>query len=145
MAVDWCEELRNLETIEPNLLALLNGMVEGIRKLQPDPIEQMIKQGLVLRCYEGMGGKPGDLATLAQSGNSKKSKPRKQGICRDLVMGKCNPFNNGGEGCGKDGRLKASCLLRSYFRKRKDGTISTKLNSEGLRLVRDYKLRQMHG
>ena len=149
MAVDWCEELRNLETVEPNLLALLNGMVEGIRQLQPDPIEQMIKQGLVLRCYEGMGGKPRDLATLAQAtlaqrDNSKKSRPRKQGICRDLVMGKCNPLSDGGEGCRKNTRLMTYCPLRATFQKRGDGTISTKLSLEGLKLVREYRLRQMN-
>ena len=146
MSIDWCEELRNLETTEPNLSALPNGMDEIIRQLQPEPIWQAtLKQGLVLLAYQAVGGNPSDLVTLAQRGNDKKSKPRRQGVCHDLQMGNCNPFHNGGEGCGKNGRLKAFCPLRTYFRKRKDGTISTKLNSEGLKLVRDYKLRQMSG
>ena len=147
MGVDWCEELRNLEFIEPNLPALLNGMVEGIRKLQPDPIEQMIKQGVVLLCYEGMGGKPRDLATLAQATlaqRGKRSRPRKPGVCRDLKMGKCNPLSNGGGCCRKNTRLTIFCPLRIYFARRYGGTLSTKLSLEGLQLVREYKLRQLN-
>ena len=146
MGVDWCEELRDLEATKPNLPALPNGMVEIMRQLQPEPIWQTtLKQGLVLLAYQAVGGNPSDLITLAQRGNGKKSKPRKQGVCHDLVMGKCNPLNNGGEGCRKNGRLTSHCPLRGYFARRDDDTISTKLNSAGLKLVREYKLRQMYG
>ena len=146
MGVDWCEELRNLETTEPNLPALPNGMVEVIRQLQPEPAWLvMLKQMLVLLGYRAKGGNPNDLVALMQGGNDKKSKPRKQGVCRDLVTGKCNPLSNGGEGCRKNTRLTSHCPLRAYFVKRDGGTLSTKLSLEGLRFVRDYKLRQMNG
>ena len=146
MGVDWCEELRNLGTTEPNLPALPNGMVEVIRQLQPEPAWLvMLKQMLVLLGYRAVGGNPGDLVALAQRGGGKESKPRKQGVCRDLAMGRCNPLSNGGQGCRRNTRLTGYCPLRTYFARRNGGTISTKLSLEGLRLVRDYKLRQMNG